>query len=178
MSADPITKANQVLDGIQEIARAEMLEHGLYLSEKVENPDRSGAVCHGHKACLVGSAYLGYGVRRRYDPWGYWELPGVGMNADRTKFVAKRPGLKLALESLDQVAERWMKRRGVQIEGFIRHRLAYTPIPGAIAEALFEGMTAPAPGIRARVKRSYAGVALTRGDVVHLAESARKIVNA
>ncbi len=106
-------KAHDVLNGIEQIARNEMLIQGEYVTEEVVNEElaKKGAICGGRAACLIGSAYVsaGYGYIDEYD---YFRLPGIGDTADldeeRKAFLRHRPGLRLAIEALDKCAVRRM----------------------------------------------------------------------
>jgi hypothetical protein len=139
-------KALSTLDGMREIVRNEMLTRGVYLTD-VEEPDlaKSGALCGGRRACLLGSAWIAYGIK----PDEKWdELPGVD-EGERSGFLRHRPALKAVYDALNLAAERKLARD----PGLCRAKF------DSPAEALFEG--------------NYR-TGLDRGDVLRLIASARR----
>lgn len=96
-------KAIDSLNGVIQIAKNEMLQQGLYISEvRDEKLAEQGAICGGRNACLVGSLWLGYGIKPVGDAL-FPELPGTD-DDERRKFIRNRPGLRLALDALNEEA--------------------------------------------------------------------------
>lgn len=62
-----INRADAILDGVVSISENEMLIHGEYITPDVvsEKLAKSGAICGGHQACLLGSVALA--ATGRYD---------------------------------------------------------------------------------------------------------------
>lgn len=108
------------LEGMREIALADMMHQVGYLSDEVDER-RSRAVCRGHKACAIGSLWLAAGVRLDEG-----RLPGVD-ESEREEFVRSRPKLRVALRALNEAAEEYIKR----------HRISPARFDDPI-EALFE----------------------------------------
>lgn len=135
MNARTREQGLKVLDGMREITRAEMLMYGDYISDYVD-PRRSGAVCRGHRACLIGSAYLSGGVAPEQMGHRNWNLPGTG-TYERQEFLAHRHGLRVAIEALDKAAARKIARLSSHRQRRIRGFGGADEI-GAKAEGLFE----------------------------------------
>lgn len=162
-------KALTALDGVTQITKNEMLKRGDYLSVVVDQKlAAEGAICGGRRACLIGSAYVGAGIKVNTDGevWGR-KLPGVDPD-ERADFTARRPGLRLALDALDVAA-------GKRVEGLSRRqqekiaewRESYVALdaPGIVAEALFEAVTSgPAR--------------LNRDGILALVDEARAVIEA
>lgn len=134
-----IEKAVRALDNMKVIVKNDMLEQGVYLTEEVVDPKLAerGAVCGGHKACAVGSLWLGYGIKMQ-GPKDERILPGVYVNTygsedlvDRDTFLKSRPGLKLAYDALNEAADKFIDKN--DLENDLDHSF------GAKIEALFEG---------------------------------------
>ncbi len=100
------------LDGMARIVRRERLIRGDYVSDDFD-PALSGAVCQGLRYCAVGSLWAGAGIKARcyemndYEAW--FELPGVGQY-ERSEFLRRRPGLRVAFAALNDAASRFIKR--------------------------------------------------------------------
>jgi hypothetical protein len=74
--------AIKILDGIEEIARNQMLVRGLYITDEVVRPDLAEAhsICGGRQACMVGSMWIAAGFvswQEGGDNCLIPELPGV-----------------------------------------------------------------------------------------------------
>lgn len=138
--------ALNALDGVTQITKNEMLKRGDYLTAVVdEKLAAEGAICGGRRACLIGSAYVGAGIKMRAGENQFWgrRLPGVDPD-DRAEFTARRPGLRLALDALDVAAtERITGLSRRQQKNIADWRRAYSghEAPGIVAEALFEAVT-------------------------------------
>lgn len=98
------------LDGMAEIARAEMMRQVGYLEMNVK-PSRKDSICGGHQACAIGSLWLAAGIRIRRTS-GYIELPGASPGA-RSRFVQNRPVLRHSLAFLNEAAVEYMARHNV-----------------------------------------------------------------
>jgi hypothetical protein len=100
--------ALKALDGMEEVVQAEMLVHGVYATEVIdEKLAEKGAICGGRQYCAIGALWTGAGIR--VEPYGRDRLPGV-YPAERRDFLARRPGLRLAYETLNEVAQAWVVR--------------------------------------------------------------------
>ena len=140
--------AHKALDGMAQITKREMLIRGEYVSDNVDKKlAEEGAICGGHRACAIGSLYIGYGIPLTEHNWEdddnpSYSLPGVDP-ASRKAFTRNRPGLRLAMKALDHVAEKrtagLSKRQQENVEEFLYEHDddAY----GIKIEALFEGVT-------------------------------------
>lgn len=93
-------EAIQILKGIDEVAKNEMLSFGEYV-RNVTRPDLAakGSICGGREACLIGSAYLAAGLDA-----GSLTLVDFDAQMGRTEFLADMPALRLAIQALDSVA--------------------------------------------------------------------------
>jgi hypothetical protein len=122
----------KILDGMREIARADMMDTVGYVTSYVDDPSRIHAICRGRKACAVGSAWLAAGVRlqRTRDDviQGHHYLPGVEQGEPRKKFLSRRPALRRAFALLNEAAEAYIDR----------HNIDRSPIYSDALEALFE----------------------------------------
>lgn len=119
-----LDKALETLDRMKQIVKNDMLVAGEYLSVTVVDRElrEAGSVCRGHKACAIGSLLLAYGVKpERRDDFGWWKLP-TPATVDPSAFARTRPGLRIALDALNQEAEkkiassdeiRWLIEEGV-----------------------------------------------------------------
>lgn len=134
-------KALKALDGMAEVVKNEMLVHNTYVSDTVVDPvlAEKGAICHGHAACAIGSLWLGARVRMELDcecqGIKYWEMPGTAPS-EREEFVARRPGLRLALDALNEEAHKYGERHGLITHSLIGRSGGITYVAGI--EALFE----------------------------------------
>lgn len=164
-----VDDALRTLDGIRQITKNEMLIHGEYVTDNVRNKKLAaeGAVCGGRKACLVGSAYIAYGVPLQItEHYDYWrektvervELPGIGDKRNRAGFRRYRPGLRLAMEALNDAAERKLATLSERRQRAIRENVDDGIYPD-LAESLFE-----------------TGKGLNREDVLKLVTQAKRIV--
>jgi hypothetical protein len=128
-----------------------MLRGGSYVSQKIANVAlaEQGAICGGHYACLVGSAYIAGGVAPTMDSSPYWSdsEPRAFLRSaeisNRGIFLDDHPEIAAALHALDSAAARmlavnedyaenardWLDEQGYD----------YGDAPGLRAEALFEG---------------------------------------
>lgn len=167
MNATVKAKALQTLDNLAQIVKNERVIHGLYIDSDID-PEFSGAVCGGHKACLVGSTWLAYGIKMEDD-----ELPGA-FPSERPSFLRNRPALRAVYDALNDAAERKVRKDATLREVFIDayqiglSKHGYRSIDEVIedeqdeqgrglAEALFEG-----------------GLVDSRSDLLRLVRSARK----
>lgn len=114
-------KAIEIINGIVEITKREQLQQGMYIfPDKDEKLAASGAICGGHKACLLGSAWLSAGVKPVISRDTLGTIIGAYLPAledgstERKKFLRNRPALKLALQTLDALADDKLppKKRG------------------------------------------------------------------
>lgn len=123
---DPI----KILDGMRQIALADMMDDIGYISPRVVRPERRDAICRGHKACAVGSAWLAAGVRPRWFPGSTTRvyLPGVEQGSDRNRFLSRRPALRRAFDALNEAAAEYT----------ITHSIVPIDYYSAPVEALFE----------------------------------------
>lgn len=140
-------KAIDSLEGMKEIVKAEMLIRSHYVDPEHVDQERkeAGAICGGHKACAIGSLWLAYGIKPDYQPppttlsgKGTWTLPGTDelfsvKGQRRAEFLRNRPGLKLALNALDDAAERWYERHAGEYELSECHEFQ------SMIERVFEG---------------------------------------
>lgn len=134
----PISKKTRdealaALDGMRDVVKNEMLTHGTYVSSEIENHvlAAAGAVCGGHKACAVGSLWLGGGVRMK-SLFGGAVLPGVE-EEERRSFLRNRDGLRVAYHALNDAAERFMARHPEVKKRGTSYRVFEAPV-----ESLFE----------------------------------------
>lgn len=101
-------KAINTIDGMIEIAKREQLIQGTYVDDKVDETLKiEGAICGGHKACLIGSAYIAYGRKIEAGDAYAW-LDGVEPD-ERYTFLRRRPALRLAIDALDTEAMKRME---------------------------------------------------------------------
>src|SRR4051812_668533 len=111
-------KALDALTGMAAIVKNEMLMHNNYVTPTVVNEKlaKAGAICRGHKACAIGSLWLGAHVRMtlddEYDGIKYYDMPGVAPD-ERDDFVKTRPGLKLAYEKINEAAHEYGEKHGL-----------------------------------------------------------------
>jgi hypothetical protein len=129
-------QALKALAGMQEIVEHDMLIHGEYSTSFVVDHKLAaeGAICGGRKYCAVGALWVGGGVSMRNDGWDY-ALPGVNVY-ERENFLRPRHGLRLAYETLNQVAQEWAvrTRRANRLMDYYAVDLADLTI-----ESVFEG---------------------------------------
>lgn len=109
-----IADAVRTLDGLAAIARNEQVIRGVYISQDIdEKLADQGAICQGHRACLIGSTWLAWGVKPTtafdyYTQDTIWNLPNT--SGGRDEFVDDKPGLDLALRALDEAARRYVAK--------------------------------------------------------------------
>lgn len=109
----------QIIERMEEIVRNEMLDYGYYVSDEIERPDLAeiGAVCGGRRACAVGSLYLAAGIKpivREYDDEPIARLPGTDPS-ERLMFMMTRPALRTAYEALNDAANEYIDREGIEV---------------------------------------------------------------
>lgn len=105
-------KALETLDNMRLIVKRGRLKHEGYVSEIVdEKLHQSGAICDGRNYCMLGTAWVAYGVKLTADSWED-DLPGVSQGFRRDDFLAHRPGLKLVYDALNQAARVRLDRLG------------------------------------------------------------------
>jgi hypothetical protein len=136
---DPTTAtADQILDNMEYLVERERLVRGSYIDQEVD-PERSGALCQGHKACAIGSLWLAAGVpvRPLVTALGRttYMLPGTD-EWERDEFVEDKPGLKLAYTALNDAAEVFADEHGIGLD-LLREDSGFEDA----IEALFEGTT-------------------------------------
>lgn len=150
-------RALDALTNMATIIKRERLVRGQYIT-----PEQDGdttAICTGRRACLIGSLWLGAGVRPKRDYWETIALPGVDPDA-RASFLRHRPGLRLAYDALNRAAERKLpelspsrRRRTLSWHG------SNPKLGDSLAEALFEATRA-----------------LNRDEALKLVNAAKRIV--
>lgn len=106
--------AIKILDGIEEIARRDMLIRGTYITPVLnEELAAAGTICGGRQACMLGSMWIaaGFTVMEK----GEMELPGVttdklpeeykscGSVYGRKEAAALKPDLDLAFHTMNEV---------------------------------------------------------------------------
>lgn len=118
-SGSTYEKALETLDNMRQIVKNEQLKRGEYVSqEKDDELAAQGAICGGHKACLLGTTWLGYGIKPIIQMGHYYgpevELPGIEDEETRAIFLKRRPALKLVYETLNELADAKLpeKKRG------------------------------------------------------------------
>lgn len=161
---DPdVTKAENTLWNMSIIAGNEMLQRAVYVTERASAPERKDSICHGHRACAVGSLFLGARVPMVARGFGgapltedeikameaeeerdgnlriRWAMPGVG-TLEREEAFKQRPYLGLAYQALNDAALRWMaSNREQDLCDYIRDSVKATEGPDAgWMEWLFE----------------------------------------
>lgn len=145
-------KAHKALDGMAEITKNEMLTRGEYLTSYVDNEKlaKEGAICGGHRACAIGSLYVGYGIPIKVDKnkdygWTAASLPLGVYPGKRKEFTIRRPGLRLAMQALDHVAEKRIatlsKKQKENVDSFMSNSSSDYEELGIKIEGLFEGVT-------------------------------------
>lgn len=146
-------KALDALDGMAQIVKNEMLVRGEYLTSEVVNESLAakGAICGGHKACAIGSLWLGYGVKMEGMP-GLRELPGTD-EEERKAFTRTRPALRAALNHLNAAAAAFAEKNSITLT-----KSWDDPIEG-----LFEG---------------YYGRKIDRTDLLRVVNNAKRRVRA
>lgn len=112
--------ALEILEGVREITHKEMIAHGYYF-QNAEDLTLTDAICRGHKACLMGSLWLGArvepveNVEEAYQPElgstrgdivevKVLDLPGLTDGDDVYELYRQRPDLELAVEAVDLAA--------------------------------------------------------------------------
>ena len=152
------TKALSALDGMRKIVQHEMLARGVYVTEDIENPHlaQAGAICGGRQHCAIGSLWVGGGIKYTFSSYGEITLPGVQQH-ERKKFLSHRPGLRLAHRALNEAAETFSQKYGLDDD-----ERADTFFEDPI-ERLFEG---------------FYGSELTRRDMLNIISAAKRKVKA
>lgn len=188
-----VREAEAVLDGIVAITKNDMLVHGSYLTEIInERLAAQGSVCGGRAACLLGSALL---ATPRIDlDRASMDFPGAYATALRS-----RPGLRLAVQTLDEVAVkraialraslkgksglfaagvRYLVRSVQSYEG--EFHASVEPEPGRIAESYFEHVlgTRRHRGRTGSVTVAQRPVAATREEVIATVREAKRTIRA
>lgn len=112
-------EALDALSGMNSVVRNDMLVRGEYLTDFVVDDGlaKKGAVCNGHQACAVGSLWLGAGVKLKGSAEYGRYLPGVDSGYTRTKFLSRKPGLKLAYDAMNEACDRYCERNGIDLDG-------------------------------------------------------------
>ncbi len=112
----------QVLSNMRQIVENETLVHSVYISERVDRPDlaEAGAICGGHHACAVGSLYLAAGVEPDIDGYGAASLPDANQyHDDRLLFMADKPALLEAYNTLNLVAGEYLARHNLRFPAWL-----------------------------------------------------------
>jgi len=129
---DPRTvTAREVLAGLRGIVEREQLDHVGYVGQEVDwQLAASGALCRGHRACVVGATWLAGGidpVRTRvgyyFEHWSYG-LPGAcADHGDRLAWLEDRgyDGLRVAYEALNEAAQAYMDEHGLTVDSTWAH---------------------------------------------------------
>lgn len=81
-SSKTVAEAKDIVSGVRTIAKNEQLLRGSYVTDKVKTPALAaeGAICGGHKACLLGSIALA-------DPTANFQPYLATIYADRLSFT-------------------------------------------------------------------------------------------
>jgi hypothetical protein len=104
--AATVEQALGILDGVKQMARREQLIRTTYIGQGVDEKLRErGAICGGHKACLIGSLFLAAGVQPTGNERVGYELHQAEPRS-RSNSMARRPALRLAYDALNLAAER------------------------------------------------------------------------
>lgn len=141
LSEKTVDKAIDVLDGIREITKNEMLVARQYVSQDIVDPELAaeGAICGGRNACLVGSAYLAAGIKLKKDDMGFVDLPGIGDADDRARFRKNRPGLRVAMDALNEAALARIEKLPEDEQNYVLYEgIVSIENEGDAAECLFE----------------------------------------
>ena len=156
-------EAVTILDGMESIARNEMLTRGVYVTDDIVSPQlaEQGAICGGRQACMVGSMWLAAGVKLELDEVGFPRLPGVTLG-ERQEFLAERPELAMAYDAMNSVSHDYIIYHGLSNWRW-EHR---NPTEGWM-EALFEATQSY--GI------TYYSLIETK-DLLHLIDQARTLI--
>ena len=175
--------AIKILDGIEQIARNQMLVRGVYITDEVVRPDLAEAhtICGGRQACMVGSMWIAAGFIKWEDTHENGilipELPGVTVNrlpdgkpivrgdSEEDWYVSKRelairtrPDLKLAYDTMNAVCFEHPKAQDRALN------------PGNAMEQLFESQDYDEFGNERPV--------LTDDDLFAILETARQRIRA
>lgn len=134
---DPTTAtADQILDNMEFLVERERLVRGSYLEQKLD-PELSGALCQGHRACAIGSLWLSAGVpvevitNSDSTALGYY-LPATD-DYEREEFLNDKPGLNRALDALNKATEEFAVDHDINLTRIMEDSGYQDPI-----EALFE----------------------------------------
>lgn len=160
VSPNEVQRALQTIDGMTKFVEAEMLTRGSYVSEGAKGTP----ICGGHKACLLGSAWLAYGadvrtVRRTVSP------------PQRRDYLRMNPALALVYDALNDEALAMVAR-----DPLPRFKQRYIQLWDSPAEGLFETLLPfkDVPellaGARARIEAEYPGVGETWDTPVRVPE--------
>lgn len=102
--------ANDVLDGMEQIVRNEMLIKGDYVSQEVDE-SKKDQICGGHKFCAIGSMLAAGGVKPVYDEeWNEFELPFARLEERK----GMPPHLRAAYNTLNLAADSFIERHNVR----------------------------------------------------------------
>lgn len=118
------------------IAEADMMMQGIYVDEHVTRPERTKSVCGGHRACAIGSLFLGARIpmvyldnatgrsiskdemeKRVVDPHNrntFWSVMPNTNVSDRKIAFQEYPYLGLAYRALNNVAMQYVARKDPQ----------------------------------------------------------------
>jgi hypothetical protein len=133
------TNSLTILDRMAQIVKTGRTTRGHYLSDPIHEdddpmPKNLHGVCGGREFCAVGSLWIAADIHPEADGYGDIILPGVNQE-ERHDYAQKVPGLKLALDALNQASEDF--RAVLDSEGL------YDPSEAGhfydAIEALFEG---------------------------------------
>ena len=134
MTKTDIKKARKALKRMTEIVKNDMLIKEEYVTPDVfsEELAKAGAVCQGHKACAIGSLWLGAGVKMQDNGYGEFEMPGVMEGYRERFFDYGHEDVRVAYDALNEAAARF-------IESNPRVAVSVDYNYEAEIEALFEG---------------------------------------
>lgn len=135
-------KAIADLKGMRQIVDNEQLVRGNYIDNAVNKKlEAAGAICGGRKACLIGSLWMGSGIKAEFHPERGAILPFV-YEGTRHFMFNTYPDMELAYDALNIEAEKF--------SGRIKD---YTFEPGryrSAAEDLFEHTFEPVMAAQAK----------------------------
>lgn len=123
MDKQVMDDAMATLDNMEQIAKAEMMVQGTYITDYVVAPERVDAICGGRQACLLGTMWIANGV-----PLDDVEN-SVGDDTSREEAMEERPSLKVVYDAMNEEAVKLSKQLGMRTH----LRNWHSP-----AEALFE----------------------------------------
>lgn len=130
ITAEVRAEAVKIFEGMEQIIRNEMLVRGVYITEEVVDPAlaKSGAICGGHQACMVGSMWIAADVRMERDDEGFLDLPGVAAGRVRNEFLAERPALRLAYETMNELSRQFAEEHNLM--KYVDYREAWGMMEG------------------------------------------------